>query len=252
MGAGTSSASSSAAHRRAAHGSEAAAASLHFRVVVVGPQGVGKTALVRRYLCNEFRAVAPSEKAVRAEVGLKFFDSEPPVSMEITDIPSDFLMDIIDVYMEGMDGAVVVADSTNPVTFREIALWREQFLGHYRKTLAHDEEADDLYPIVLAVNKSDEKECMVTDEEVKDSARAFKLDRGFLVSSRLDRNVDGVFGSLLALMLARRRRQIERGGGGGGGGGGGVTSASPASSAVNSQRLEIVHDAGGRDGKRLV
>lgn len=93
-----------------------------FKVLVMGPANCGKTSMLNRYIKGTYESLTSSsvEKSADPTIGVKFLRFDRHYSIELWDIPSNTIPQRKVRYMEGTDGILVVADVTQPGTFRRI------------------------------------------------------------------------------------------------------------------------------------
>lgn len=165
------------------HGGERDGSFISLKVICVGAAGVGKTAIFRRFVRNEF---SPEYvHTCQVDLGLKYFSGETNVVVELWDVPCDYVGDMSSVYMDSIDGGIIVTDTTDPISFREIPLWTAR-VNEYNTSRAkefefmfdQDDDVNQFCPFLLLANKSDSPSSMMNADEVKDSADAFHLFGG--------------------------------------------------------------------------
>ena len=98
------------------------------KVVLVGPPGVGKTSLVRRYVLNAF------DDAYRSSLGANVYKWTAPldvgghpvrIAMTLWDLGGESRLPdaLLDVYLYGAQGVLAVCDVTDAGTATELAPW---------------------------------------------------------------------------------------------------------------------------------
>lgn len=116
-----------------------------FKVVVLGPGGVGKSALTVQFISGKFveRYDPTVEDFYRKEIEV---DGDPAI-LEILDTAgTEQFASMRDLYIKNGQGFVIVYSLTSRQSFQDIKLIREQILRV---------KGTDRVPIVLAANKSD-------------------------------------------------------------------------------------------------
>lgn len=116
-----------------------------FKVVVLGPGGVGKSALTVQFISGKFveRYDPTVEDFYRKEIEV---DGDPAI-LEILDTAgTEQFASMRDLYIKNGQGFIIVFSLTSRQTFQDIKLIREQILRV---------KGTNRVPIVLAANKSD-------------------------------------------------------------------------------------------------
>lgn len=178
------------------------------KVLVVGARGAGKTAVWRRYVKEEYVGGRPpgsprGEEARRPALGLKHIvgAGEGNVTLEVWDVPCTASEDAAsaDLYTEGACGVVVVTDATKPRTFQEVGVWVDAL----RRRAEGSRRGPP--PLLLLANKSDHRKCVMSGDEVVESASALGADAGRLLSCKTEPlAVAEEFESLFVRMLRWR------------------------------------------------
>lgn len=173
-----------------------------YKVLVVGASASGKTAVCQRFISNQFQI--DHHPTAKVAVGMKFLQLQWKGSLECTslqvwDCPSHAgVTELLDLYTENVHGAVIVADCTDVRTFREVAVWVLRLQDHLHENI----------PIVLMANKADSPSRIVSQEQVSECAKQFKLDGGFAVSAAYDTNIEAAFSCLLREMIMVAGRAV--------------------------------------------
>ncbi len=122
---------------------------IKFKVLILGDNNVGKTALYNTLVNNEKnKKEVPAIKAKITDIFRKIGDDE--ITVELYDLPArEYLSPNKLKWFKGTDGALIVYDITKADTFRRVPFWLEQLINYNNK--------GDV-PIVLVGNKGDLRE----------------------------------------------------------------------------------------------
>lgn len=129
------------------------------KVVVIGEAGVGKTALLRRYLDEEFTDTYLSTVGVDFRVKTLYLPEEQKqLKFQIWDCAGqERFRSITNSYYRGAQAILLVYDITNEKSFQQLELWLEE-IRRYLSTLP---------PIFIVGNKIDcERKRVVSHAEV--------------------------------------------------------------------------------------
>ncbi|MCZ7547180.1 MAG: GTP-binding protein [Anaerolineae bacterium] len=159
-----------------------------YKVVVAGDGAVGKTSLIRRFCEGKF------EESRVMTIGVDFQTKTVSIRnrvirLSIWDIAGqERFGSFRDQFYRGARAVALVYDVTRPVTFDNLARWREEILKIVPNV-----------PMMLVANKID-KEGVVPAAQAQAWARTLGIP--FLQTSAADgRNVDRFFGGLGYLAL---------------------------------------------------
>lgn len=162
---------------------------VRFKVCLVGDPGVGKTALVARYVRDEFTGDyihTIGTKVSKKEITLVDPQTQAPVvlSLLIWDIMGQpaFRELLRDAYFHGAGAVLGVADLTRPETSEAIGDWIVS---------VHQVEAG--IPVVLALNKSDLAGEDRANAEKAISATQHSRDDVFITSAKTGTGVEEAF-----------------------------------------------------------
>lgn len=117
------------------------------KICLLGPYGVGKTSLVRRYVYNKFEEKYLSTIGVEISKKKIILDDFNDIEIEllIWDIANIDKFDaVIKTYLKGADGAIFVLDLTRITTIDQIGVYIENF-----------KKVNGIKPFVMVFNKSD-------------------------------------------------------------------------------------------------
>lgn len=98
------------------------------KVIILGDSGVGKTALMNQYVSKRFSS------AYKATIGADFLTKEimiddKLVTLQIWDTAGQERFQSLGVaFYRGADACILVFDITQPKSFDNLDLWREEFL----------------------------------------------------------------------------------------------------------------------------
>eukprot|EP01088_Endostelium_zonatum_P012490 TRINITY_DN2672_c0_g1_i1.p1 TRINITY_DN2672_c0_g1~~TRINITY_DN2672_c0_g1_i1.p1 ORF type:complete len:222 (-),score=36.73 TRINITY_DN2672_c0_g1_i1:161-826(-) len=169
----------------------------HYRLVVVGSGGVGKSCLTIQYIANRFIVdYDPTlEDSYRKQVEVD--DKECVLDIIDTAGQDDFMAIRESYYLEG-EGFLCVYDITSSPTFMDVEGFHSAIL---RVKVA------DKVPFILVGNKSDlENKRKVSKDQAQELAG--KLGCKFMETSAKSReNVDGIFMEIVRETMSWKRQQ---------------------------------------------
>jgi len=176
---------------------------LKAKVCLVGEAGVGKTSLVRRFVCGMYdgRSVPTlAAKVSRKVVPLRLDGQDLDLVLSIWDVMGEpsFLPLLGDAWFTHAQAVLAVGDATRPESFPALRPW-----------IATARRWSGPVPVLLAANKVDAPEASVGPAEQFSEAEALPWTR---TSARTGKNVDVAFTSV-AEAIARaglaKMREIE-------------------------------------------
>ena len=138
-----------------------------FKILTLGETGVGKTAILRRYVENKF------DKHYLATIGIDYQSKtikikNKELKLKIWDTAGqERYKNIASHVFKGADGIMLVYDITDEYSFSKIADWMEQINNNLSK--------NDI-GIVLIGNKSDIEDRMVDTEKGEEKAKEYGID----------------------------------------------------------------------------
>ena len=142
--------------------------SFSFKILLIGPSGVGKSEIVGNYMNTDFKE---DRKAI---VGVEFWTKEfqkdkDIIKLQIWDTAGlEKYVAITSAYYRGTKGCLVVYDITNKSSFDNV----DEFINKYKKSNNDDDSV-----IILIGNQSDlEKERVITKEEGKEKSQKYNID----------------------------------------------------------------------------
>jgi len=121
------------------------------KIIILGDSGVGKTSLMNQYVNNRFSA------QYKATIGADFLVKEITVdeklvTLQIWDTAGQERFQSLGVaFYRGADACILVYDITNPKSFENLDMWREEFLV---QAAPRDPEN---FPFVVVGNKCDKQ-----------------------------------------------------------------------------------------------
>lgn len=157
-----------------------------FKILLVGDSGVGKSAILSRYVDEIYTEEFIS--TVGVDFKIKTIDIHNQVcKIQVWDTAGqERFKSITSVYYKGANGCIMVYDITNKNSFNNIHNWLIELEKYSPKDI----------PILLVGNKSDmTKERMVSEEDGIQLAKDYNLD--FVeTSAKKNDNIDTAFLSL--------------------------------------------------------
>jgi len=159
------------------------------KVCLLGPFGVGKTSLVRRFIYDRFedRYISTIGVKVSRKIVMTPHDNQiTELSMMLWDIAgADEIDELRLSYLNGIAGAILVCDLTRRETIQNMLRYAEVIHSITPKA-----------PITLAANKLDlTNERAISDQELQDLCQQLGASL-HLVSAKLGDHVESVFKQL--------------------------------------------------------
>ncbi len=162
-----------------------------FKVIVAGAGGVGKTALIQRYVSGSF--VQDHKMTIGAQFSVKdvVLDTNEAVRMQLWDFAGEERFRfLLGDYCKGASGAFICYDITDYNTFEQIPEW----LRIIRKNAG-------MVPIILVGNKYDldnhEIDLVTADQYAIDA----KCLMNVFCSSKLDLNIEPMFSAMAKWLI---------------------------------------------------
>jgi len=168
----------------------------HYRLVVVGSGGVGKSCLTIQYIANRFIAdYDPTlEDSYRKQVEV---DGTDCVLDIIDTAGQDDFMAIRESYYQDGEGFLCVYDITSSPTFMDVE--------GFHSAILRVKDADKV-PFILVGNKSDlENKRKVTKEQATQMAQKLGNCKFMETSAKLRENVDNIFMEIVRETMAWKR-----------------------------------------------
>ena len=167
------------------------------KICLLGEANVGKTSLVYRFIENKFRDNYKSTLGVnllKKDVNLEKYKG---VSAQIWDLGGqESFKSLRKLYLEGANGALIIYDTTQKVSFEKLKEWVESF----RQARGNE-------PILLIGNKIDlEENIKVSEKEGKEFAEQNNMDF-ILTSAKTGDNVEEAFINLIKIILDKNLKK---------------------------------------------
>ncbi len=170
-----------------------------FKIVLFGDAGVGKTALVKRYLTGLF------DPQYKITVGVDFHVKrleieQKKVSLQIWDFAGESQFKfLLPSYIRGASGGVFMYDTTRKASLNNITEWLTIINSTFR-------QASDKFPILLVGGKTDLEEYReVSQEEALDTLKKYELFNYFECSSKTGQNIERIFIDISREMMKRAK-----------------------------------------------
>lgn len=172
---------------------------LNCKLVVLGDSGVGKTALIHRYVQNQFRA--DFKATIGADFNSKTINvANQEVDLQIWDTAGDERFHSVGAaFYRGTDACILVYDVTQRESFHRLKAWEQDLF-----TKSGIDQQD--FPIVVFGNKADlEAQRQVSTEEGQQFGRQNDVPV-FEVSALSGQNLGVGFEKIVEVFLARAER----------------------------------------------
>ncbi len=169
-----------------------------FKVVVAGAGGVGKTALIERYVTGSF--IEDHKMTIGAQFSVKdvVLDTDEHVRMQLWDFAGEERFRfLLGDYCRGASGAFICYDITDYATFEQIPEW-----------LRIIRENAGMVPIILVGNKYDLKNHEVEIKAAEEYSENARCLMNVMCSSKMDLNIEPMF-SAMAKWLIYYAKQVE-------------------------------------------
>lgn len=160
------------------------------KICILGPFGVGKTSLIRKYVFNIYSDAYLSTVGVKIDKRLVTLDDGQELTLMIWDLEGrDDYRVVADTYLRGMSGYIMVADGTRMDTLTSVK--------EIRKTMV------DLFPELPAVfllNKADLVDRWSASDEEAAAVVAEELPT-LRTSAKTGEGVEEAFAAISRMML---------------------------------------------------
>ena len=176
------------------------------KIVIVGGASVGKTCLFNRFCFNSFNFDSSMT------IGLSFHSINLPIHKKdaVESVPNKYIVNsifdfggqdrfkpLIPKFLGGANGALLVFDLTNPISFEQLEFWYDQLLEHAEGSKI---------PKILVGSKSDlldstPRDMIIQEEVIKDFVKENELDGFFKTSALKNLKVLEVFKELNNMIL---------------------------------------------------
>lgn len=167
-----------------------------FKICLLGEGSVGKTSLVHRFVEDKF------QEDYKATLGVSILQKhleidEYSVSINIWDLGGqDSFIKLRKLYLEGSEGALLIFDLTNRVSFEKLREWIHDFRGQRGEK-----------PFYLIGNKVDLKDqIVVTEEEASLLAKEHDVNL-IITSAKTGENVETAFVNLGKQILEEKVKE---------------------------------------------
>ena len=162
-----------------------------FKTIVAGAGGVGKSALIQRYVDGSF--LEDHKMTIGADFKVKdvVLDTGESVRLQLWDFAGEERFRfLLGDYCAGASGALICYDVTVYATFEQIPEW-----------LKIIRENAGMVPIILVGNKYDLDSHEVDLETAEDYAEQAKCLMNVMCSSKLDLNVEPIFSAMAKWLI---------------------------------------------------
>jgi small GTP-binding protein len=162
-----------------------------FKVVIGGDGGVGKTALIEKYVIGTFKEDHKMTIGAAFSVKDVQLDSGEIVRLQLWDFAGEKRFRyLLPDYCRGASGAILCYDITDYATFEHIKEWLEMVRSKVPKI-----------PVILVGTKFDLEKHEVDEKVAEDYAKAANCIGNAMCSAKLNLNVDAVFDALAKWLI---------------------------------------------------
>ncbi|XP_046664622.1 ras-related protein Rab-32-like [Homalodisca vitripennis] len=164
---------------------------VQFKFLIIGDFGVGKTAIVRRYVDGRFSS--KYKITIGADFALKHITrDETHIKLQIWDIAGNERFGYMTrVYFKYAVAAVVVFDLTRSTTIQSASKWLRDLR---EKVTLSDGTA---VPVVLLANKCDIYNSSLPTDSINKLCKEYRIDAWFATSAKDNVNIDQAFNFLI-------------------------------------------------------
>uniref|UniRef100_A0A1B6LE46 Ras-related protein Rab n=1 Tax=Graphocephala atropunctata TaxID=36148 RepID=A0A1B6LE46_9HEMI len=169
---------------------------VQFKFLIIGDFGVGKTAIVRRYVDGRFSS--KYKITIGADFALKHisWDEDTRINLQLWDIAGNERFGYMTrVYYKYAVAAVVVFDITRSTTMQSVSKWLHDLR---EKVTLSDGTA---VPVVLLANKCDVPDCSVPTDYINKLCKEYRIDAWFVTSAKDNFNIEQAFNFLVGRSL---------------------------------------------------
>jgi small GTP-binding protein len=157
------------------------------KIIVIGDSQVGKTAIIKKYIDNDFDDYyIPTIQLRISKKNLNFGDAK--ITLGIWDIGGQVthMSPYRSNFYEGANSGIIVVDRTRPKTLKDVEMWYKDSIKSLPKKI----------PFLLVGNKTDlEDEIVLFEKDLKNEAEKLGLNY-FITSAKTGCNVEEVFTNL--------------------------------------------------------
>ncbi|MBD3214746.1 MAG: GTP-binding protein, partial [Candidatus Lokiarchaeota archaeon] len=171
---------------------------MSMKLVVIGDGSVGKTTLLHRYINREF--IDTTTMTIGVDFYVKEIEIEDTIcQLNLWDISGqDRFFFMVDKYMRGASGALLLYDITSMTSFVNLDKWV--------KILREKNTSNSEIPIILIASKYDlEEYSIVGDLYAKKKQTNLGLIDYIKTSSKTGKNVDLAFKSIAKYILEQKK-----------------------------------------------
>eukprot|EP01103_Thecamoeba_quadrilineata_P010087 TRINITY_DN2089_c0_g1_i1.p1 TRINITY_DN2089_c0_g1~~TRINITY_DN2089_c0_g1_i1.p1 ORF type:complete len:213 (-),score=30.25 TRINITY_DN2089_c0_g1_i1:135-773(-) len=169
-----------------------------FKIILLGDMGVGKTALLDRYVNKRFSG--HYKNTIGIDFLTKALEMEGRfITLQIWDTAGqERFLSLSQHYFRGADFCFLVIDVTNPKSFKNLEIWYQEFIKH-----AGTEDSSSI-PFFVLANKIDVDE-EVDLKEVENWCESHNDILLFRTSAKTAENVEQAFTTALQFVLKQQR-----------------------------------------------
>ncbi|XP_024085177.1 ras-related protein Rab-38-like [Cimex lectularius] len=169
---------------------------IFLKFLVVGDDAVGKTAIVKRYICENFSSTYKITFGAEFSTKQVLWNDETVVNIQFWDIAGQERYGYItSVYYRNAVGCFIVFDISRYDSFESVTKWFETLK---EKVLI---ETTEKIPVILLANKWDTGIYRVSDEEITRLCNKLGLTTWFKTSALNNLNIDEAVNRLIGSSL---------------------------------------------------
>ena len=195
----------------------------HFKVLVIGDSGVGKSSIITRIKNNEFFDQNYSVPTIGIDYKtVRYMINDNPVKIGIWDCAGqDRFRSVVSSYYRNANAIVIVYDITNPRSFNSVDYWLKDVSQKCTRkglVIAVVGNKTDVLPIDIDDNVDDKlipypyndvSADVVSKEDVNDYVFTKNIDINYRVSAKNGRNVNELFEQIACKLVEKNRIEDE-------------------------------------------
>ena len=159
--------------------------SIVLRVITIGDSGVGKTAMIKRYIYNTFTPDSLSTIGINSSFRNIIVKDGTKVQLKLMDTAGQEKYRVMTKsYYKNSEGVLFVFAYDNKTSFDNIGYWIKTF---------KENNTNDQIPAYLIGNKSDLENKSVTQEDIDKLLKEYKLQKFESTSALINQNIEKVF-----------------------------------------------------------